>query len=257
MFDFVRDVISHKSQVVFIHGPKTGGTYVCQHESGGEKVISPIEDIGHSFIIDNVGELNPFYAFHDNERATKIVTERERIKNKVIFSIVRNHFDWLVSYFYHAGGDKNNKYYNPEHYDHDIAQKGFEYFIKKICEREDIWPNNKPIFRQAFSSNGDFICDYVARTHSLDDDLELFSNKYKLLYIKRNKQRVGRKESDDYRRYYSDELVDLINSTWSDEMELYGFSFNENHSGIIDRFVNKKEKKSIKYDILKNKILKI
>lgn len=236
-------------KVILLHCPKTGGTYVCQHESNEKPVLSGLHNWGHSTVTSDKSGINPFYAFKDNG-LNPIFLESE-INSKPIISIVRNHFDWLVSYFYHAGGDKNNKYYNSRHYDAKIAEKGFEYLVKSICDRDDVWPNNKFIFRQIFSSSGHFLPDCIARTHSLDADLHDISKILRLEYSQKSRQRVGRKVDESYKKYFSDSLVDLVNKTWMEEISLYGFSFDkiETNEPVIGRgLISKTLKENIKYD---------
>lgn len=240
--------IFKKREIVFVHCPKTGGTYVCQHESGKAPVISGLRDLGHSYIVDDSISKNPIYQYGPNKTGEDSVVNRSDIEGLPVFSIVRNHYDWLVSYFYHAGGDPNNKYFNPEHYDYKYSKKGFDYLVRVICDREDKWPNNKLLFPQVFSSGGDMICDYIANTNSLDDNLSEISDIYGLKYQKKGKQRVGRVGDSEYKKYFSDSLAQLVLDTWEDELQIYGFGFDklETNEPILSRHIDKDLKEQVK-----------
>jgi hypothetical protein len=138
---------SRDTKAIFLHCPKTGGSYINQHESRAIPILSNVDDWGHA-TVHSVKGRNPFYNYKDT-RINPTYLEKEIGSRKVI-TVVRNHFDWLVSYYYHAGGDPKNKYYNPNHYDSHAAAKGFEYLVRSICDRDDVWPNKNFIFRQTF-----------------------------------------------------------------------------------------------------------
>ena len=210
--------------------------------------IIELTQLGHSTVTSNKRELNPFY-LHKDDGMNPIFLESE-IRGKPVISIVRNHYDWLVSYFYHSGGSKSNKYYNSEHYDAENAAKGFEYLVKTICDRETLWPNNKFIFRQIFSSNSNMVVDFIARTHTLDADLLEISKILGLGYSRKSKERVGRPNNMSYQKYFSDELVSLVEDMWKEELSLYGFAFEEfeTNSPLVGRgLISKDIKVNTKY----------
>jgi hypothetical protein len=92
--------------------------------------------------------------------------------------------------------------------------------------------------------------DYVARTHTLDDDLCKIASLANLKYKKGQRQRVGR-ANNDYKDYFKKNIIDLVYSTWNKEMSLYGFDYEnvENDSYIIGRGeILKEQKSAISYD---------
>ena len=161
-------------------------------------------------------------------------------------SSVRNLFDWFVSYAGHAGA-WSSRYHSSEHYDFEIAQRGFDYLLKSIVDREEQWPSRKFIHCQLFSSGGDLVVDWLNRTRSLDDDLEALARRRGLSYQKMQRQRVG--GISDYRVHYSDQLVELVYSTWKREIELFGFSYDPDGSTktVLGREISPEQKASIKY----------
>lgn len=236
----------YKKIPAFIHIPKTGGTYIKQLENKNKQVIYPLKYFGHSYVIDETNELNVIYLKHDFVRATEYVIERDKIKDYFVFASVRNIFEWLVSYADHAGG-WTPRYKNINHYDYDNANKGFEYLIKTIANREDQWPCRKMIHCQLFSSGGDLIVDHLIRTSSLDNDLEEMAKRLKIKYRSGEKQRLGL--HNDYRTYYNDELIDLVYKIWKKEIELFGSEFDKsvNEKAILKNTITEGQKTNIKY----------
>ena len=208
-------------EVAFIHVPKTGGTYVGQFESDQVPVVRPITYLGHVTVLDSTAqfELDVAQPFQRD-----VALPRDRLKDAIVFSNVRNIFSFLVSYLHHAGGI-NPRYRDTAHYDYDAASKGFDYLVRAVADRENPWPSRRFIHYSLFSQpSGDFLPDWINYTEFLDDDLRMMANRYGLEIQQRPKQRVS--GHLDYRPYYDDRLIDLVASTWQREIELFGFDFD-------------------------------
>jgi hypothetical protein len=234
-----------RPRLAYLHIPKTGGTYIAQFESNRKPVLRPICYLSHAYVVNRYGVPNPLYYLYDRENE-KFVILLSELKQYTVFATVRNIFSWLVSYAWHAGGF-NPKYKNPDHYDFDAANKGFEYLVKTIANRDDIWPNRKFIFCQLFSNNGYLVADWINRTETLDEDLKELASKSNLPYNPSMKQRVGHKT--DYREYYTESLIDLVYETWGRELRLFGYDFDgiKTSSNALYRWVSESEKENIHY----------
>ncbi len=228
----------------FLHVPKTGGTYVTQRETNGQPLF-PIRYLGHYYVVDRKGVINPLYYRHSPQYYDRTLPLRE-VQRYFVISTVRNIYSWLVSYAWHAAG-WNPKYNDPDHYDYAIANKGFDYLIKTIANREDTWPNRKFIHCQFFCNNGELIVDWINRNESLDENLETLTRKYNLPYVKSQRQRVG--HETDYRTYYTDELTDLVYKTWGRELNIFGYAFDgpKPKSSRLYLAIDEKTKNLIQY----------
>lgn len=251
----IKNIVSEQPKLAFLHIPKTGGTYINQSEAEtNQPVISGYKKLGHRYVVTSEGDIkNPLYAHHDHQREYSTLIQYKDISNYIIFSNIRNPFSFLVSYLYHAGFGQTN-YLDENHYDYDIAQKGFDYLLKTIADREDIWPNRKFLFPQLFSFNGDFIIDWLNRLETLDEDLKLLAEKYNRKYTQKEKQRIGGHRN--YKTYYTDELIDLVYATWGRELSLFGYDFDgfiKNYSSLKGD-ISPQQKLNIKYFLSNDKL---
>lgn len=239
----------------YIHIPKTGGTYLGQLENNSRSVLKPCVYLGHCYIVQNSKEVNPLYSPHSKFQKLSHQTAilQSEINKHIVFATVRNIFDWLVSYAAHAGG-WNPKYRDLDHYDFHNSNKGFDYLLNTIANRENIWPNRKFIFFQLFGSNGQFVADWLNRNETLDQDLNDFAQQFGYSYRQQPKQRVGIHRH--YKEYYTASLIELVQKTWGRELKLYGYSFDGSNlsEAIIKRKVDPKRKQAIRYDLTQDKL---
>jgi hypothetical protein len=179
------EVTKPASRVAYIHIPKTGGTYIGQFESNRQPVVWPVKRLGHVCVVDETRKGPQVYPPKNGIVET---INLGYIGKFFVFSTVRNIFEWLVSYAGHAGG-WSPKYVDTNHYDHENAQKGFDYLVKTIIDRGDIWPCRKSIFFQLFCDNGELVVDWITRTETLDKDLEELAKYLGIYYRKKAKDR--------------------------------------------------------------------
>ena len=247
--------LSLKKKPAYIHVPKTGGTYLGQLESENSPVITGIKYLGHCTLIND--KLKKKASFPPKIGYVETATFSEKIKNKhYLFSTVRNPYDWLVSYWNHSGG-YTAKYANCNHYDYKNSRRGFEYLVKTIANRDgDIWPSRKFIFFALFSYSGDFLPKWICRTESLDKDLHDLAKYKGLKYKKKEKQRISMRKRN-YKHYYNDNLIGIVEKTWKRELKLYGYDYNglDISRATIKRKVNKHQQKKIKYSWETNKLI--
>jgi hypothetical protein len=213
------------AQICFIHIPKTGGTYVAQLENSGQTIIFPIRNLAHSTLVNQdwqlIWDVPPPYG------ATSAVP-LSAVDGLIVFSNVRNIFSFFVSYLHHAAGHVE-RYHDTHHYDFSIANRGFEYLIKTISDRDLIWPSRKFVDYQLFSQpSGGSVVDWINCTATLDRDLREMAQYFGLGLRTGKSQREGLRT--DYRSYYTDALADIVSKTWRREIDLFGFTFDEPQS---------------------------
>jgi hypothetical protein len=210
-----------RAEACFIHIPKTGGTFVTQAESYHQTVVFPMRDLNHATLVNQDWEAlrdipPPFLETN--------AVPLSAVDDHVVFSNARNIFAFFVSYFHHAAGHVE-KYRNPHHYDFSIANRGFDYLIRTISDRDSIWPGRKLVHYQLFSQpSGRSVVDWINCTATLDRDLHAMAQHLGLDFRRGKPQRVGPRS--DYRTHYTDALAEIVSRTWGREFELLGFEFD-------------------------------
>ena len=171
------------------------------------------------------------------------------LKDKLVFSVVRNPFDWMVSYISFQGG-WNKDYVKTSHYDYELCRdkNKFDYAVKTILERDDgKWPSKRFMYFQLFDSNAFLVPSWFMRNETLDSDLEYFakSNDYK--YNQKDRQKVGNRK--DYRSYYTDETRELVEKAWSRELAMFGYNFDgyEKDHMLFNKRLTLEEKLKYRY----------
>jgi hypothetical protein len=122
--------VSHysvKRNFIFIHVPKTGGVAVL-------KYLNPVKDLVKVQDLRDAAGV-PRSGWDDNHYSYK--TTMESIPdiewNPIVFGVVRNPFDRMVSMFTHR--QRKKKYNTPE--DQKVVDKGFEYWLLNTKHRAD------------------------------------------------------------------------------------------------------------------------
>jgi hypothetical protein len=160
------------------------------------------------------------------EHLTKSVTiSLEELSYYYVFSVVRNPFDWLISYADWCSCFTN---WNPDHYDAPHAKKGFEYFIRHIMDRDDVWPCHKFIYCQLFTPTGELVPDHILHTEQLDVELAKFFMAKGKVWVPPIRKQVGRakvvkKRPPKEELYKDDRLVSDIYECWWSTFHMLGY----------------------------------
>ena len=243
--DSVYEVDENKTILWHIHIPRTGGQYLAQYKSGKNTIVDNTIHLGHVYVIENKSDFpanpifpdNRFVGFHG------IVPLEMFVKNNIIFSVIRNVFDLLVSIY---------TYWNK---DNDI--NNFRtWLVNTTNNTEYEWPNRRFLHTQLFTDRGSWFCDWICRTETLDDDLKAMAKYYDLDYTP-NKPRENISNKKDYREYYTDKLVDLVYNIWGREIGIFGYEFDNvmyNTDNEFHRLISDETRGKCRY-VYKNNIL--
>lgn len=199
--------ISGKKIPVFVHIPKTGGTYVTSRFPRDAFV-----SLNHMLLrVKRTDEYIPLGL---------VGTKWKPSSNHVLFTTVRNPLTFFRSYYHHVIG--HGLYHNHSHYDFEIAQKGFDYLMRNIMERDDIWPSRKFLYPQLFDQSGKLIVRWINRTENLDEDMKLFTEMLGYPFSPGEKKRAA--PVKDLSEYYSDALMEQVCDVYAREFDAFGYS---------------------------------
>lgn len=221
---------SNKRKIpAFLHIPKTGGTFLAQLDSFDRPVLWPLRYLGHSMIYSKTKFNNLPKGYSSRKQIS-----RRRISNEIVFCVVRNPFDWLVSYIAFVGGWEK-KWLNTEHYDYDLCkdESRFELALGTILGRDNNkWPNRRFLFHQIFDEEGNLVPNLFFDNSDLNKQLMHFASENSLEYVERDKQKVGSRKG--YKEYYSESTVDLVRKVYARELGIFGYTFSgELKEGLI------------------------
>jgi hypothetical protein len=153
---------------------------------------------------------------HDDIRTVKKRMPTEKFNSYFKFSFVRNPWDRLVSEY-------NFLLERPAHGRHARVKKldGFKQFIQMQIPRKDAYQINMLCNRQ-----GDLLMDFVGKLENLESDWQTVCTRIGISH-----QELQRKNATEHRHfqdYYDTESRDLVARYWAREIELFGYSFDDN-----------------------------
>jgi len=228
-------------RLIHIHIPKTGGTWLNQQlfDAG----IAVYDHASIEYCYDLTAHEPIWRKTNEMDVELKLVTYgigREGIwENGCKTSIVRNPFDWLVSYYTHRGGGDHDghKGWDDICTIHNISS--FEDFVKKFCDPKmrwwHSWYKRSPFYQMMDAGIDDVSIgvDFVLRQERLAEGTEEL---FKMLGIKpadwkprftwRKRINAGVDRRLDYRSYYTPELREIAEAHFAQELELFGYSFD-------------------------------
>jgi hypothetical protein len=198
--------ISSKPVAIFIHIPKTGGSYL--------NLSFP------KFSFVSMGHVLIRKALNDEYIPVGLIGTKIKIpKNFFVFSTVRNPLTFFRSYYHHVIG--HGPWHNPNHYDFNAGKKGFDYLMKTIMNRTDKWPSRKFLFPQLFDQDGNLIVNWINKNESLDRDMITLCENLGYQFKKGERQRVSPAKS--LSRYFIPHLLEEAYKIYHREFKLFGY----------------------------------
>ena len=159
-----------------LHIPKTAGTYT-------QSLQGLLPHINFAHVVSRTDR---------SDRLTPVgltPIRPDKLAEYFLFTNVRNPLTHLVSYYHHTKGYPG--FVNPNHYDYDLAQSGFEALVRAVIGREDRWPSRRFLFPQLFDQSGRCIVKWINRTDRLDADIGKFAGYFDLTFDPQERRRVS------------------------------------------------------------------
>ena len=130
------------------------------------------------------------------------------------FAFVRNPWDWQVSLYFYI-------LCTPTHFQHELI-KSFANFDDYIHWRTDHEVSLQKEF--VVDRENNIIVDFIGRFENLNND---FKNIYQKLNIVASLPHINKSNHRDYRSYYSDKTVTMIEDAFREDIDFFGYSFEE------------------------------
>jgi len=188
-------IINKELKFIFVHVPKTAGNAV--------EVSLPKCDKSHR------GEKH-------------ILLSDTKKRDYFAFGFVRNPWDRMVS-LYHFRCQKDNQ--NHKFDQQRLIDLGFE----KCLLTGILGINTPPWDQPSLNMTNDAMtwldgCDYIGRYESLQSDFDIISDR---IGIERKQlPHTNSSKHQDYREYYSQEMIEYVAETHSRTIETFGYVFD-------------------------------
>ena len=227
-------------RIVHIHIPKTGGTWLNANLIN----LGMRRNYDHSTVlplIDGMSQRTPTWAW-DIKTKVSFQFAKNPGENIKLFqeackvAIVRNPFDWLVSYYSHVGHGrwKNHRGWDDIVSTHNLTS--FEHFLYHFCTPEKRWYHiwfKRSIFYQIFDENGNVGVDVILKNENLTEgtktlllDLGIIRDKSQIITMRSNQNKTRK----DYRSYYDTSMIDLVSNFLSQELKIFNYEFENSHA---------------------------
>jgi len=202
-------MISFQKGFLFVHIPKTAGNSIqsaLRDYSEDQLVALRKEQDG----IERFGLRNPKYKIrkHSTLREYRDTLGEEQFRKLYRFTCVRNPWDRMVSYYF-------TPTQGPEGWD----REKFHGIISKAVSIADylrLNENEKDSFANV---------DYIMRFENLADDFRTVCNQLDISPV--TLPQYNRSMREHYAKYYDDELRDFVRTRFAEEIERFGYTFQE------------------------------
>lgn len=199
-------MISFQKRFLFVHIPKTGGNSiqtVLRDYSEDEVVARHDRQDG----VERFAVRNPKYNLKKHSKLAEYsdALGREQFSNLYKFTVVRNPWDRMVSFYFTPGRGKS---WDAQEFEKIIREtKGVADFLR--LEKDDVDP---------FSN-----VDRIVRFERLEEDFRAVCEHLAIPLAPLPK--YNRSEREHYSKYYDERSRKIVNERFADEIEAFGYSF--------------------------------
>lgn len=200
-------IISHKLKIIFIHIPKNAGTFMTQ------KLVE----------IDNSINLSKHLLAKDLKGFFL------RYQDYKKFAIIRNPYSRCVSYYSFIQQTKG-------HFLHKLVKnKTFKEFLEYELITHDRVDDEGYFLQNAIEDQCDFVIDNdgsllidnILRFENIEEDLKLlFKDEPLWQSANINFGKINESKHDDYKKYYNEELIKLVQIIFKKDFEYFNFDYN-------------------------------
>ena len=207
-------LISEKHNFIFIHIYKNAGTSITNILE--PFVLGKWQGKVHK-ALNKLSIPSPFFdphPFHGHIKASEIIDSlgRDKFDSFFSFAIVRNPWDWQVSFYNYMLKQK-------DHHQHELVKElgSFDGYIKWRCENEVRYQKDF-----IYSKNNELLVNFVGRYESLDVD---FSRICSRIGISASLPKLNVSNTKPYQSYYTEKTKDLVRQAFEPDIKTFDYDF--------------------------------
>ena len=229
--------LSKEDKLFFIHVPKTAGTAVKWYlEQHGLETYHHADPHPFCFLsIDSVttpvfGRINRFDINFQVQQSYPMYPNRW--DNMVKFSLTRNPFSWLVSWYLHGTPETEDGWGNVNYI---YGIRSFPEFVEKFCSPKIQWNHalntkywKKSMYTQWFDKDGQPVIDYAIRSENLTEGISKLLNAVGFEDIEapsRDKENRSHRKNKSYKEYYDSSSREIAEKYFARECQAFGYCF--------------------------------
>jgi len=214
--------LSYKYKFLFVHIAKTGGTSIrasLQRERYRDWYQIPL------LICSRLSALTKHRLGIKFPRHAKIIAAKEMLPDELFeslfkFAFVRNPWDLQVSSFHHIRRERPHVMSHIKDFTQFIhwkmdPERPYQYHVDTSMELQSDY---------LVDLRGKLLTDFVGRYENLQDDFDTVCDR-----VGMSKRRLPHRrkatDRDDYRRYYSDNLVEKVGDWFKADIEHFGYRY--------------------------------
>lgn len=200
----------------FVHVPKCGGKFV-------ESIFKPFMQECPLFVEGWAAGHQTYAEYRKGFEARNM-----NIDKGYTFAVVRNPWDWHVSWYHYLKGDPTGADSGHSIEGQLFQTMSFEYYVNWLSD--DDAPRSPQGYLQRQVSdwvvgrNGKIAVDKVLQQEHLYDEVLAMANALRLKINIRD-VRINSSDRSEYRRYYNDRTAHLVADRHKRDIEMFGYSF--------------------------------
>lgn len=201
---------------LFVHVPKTAGISFASH-------------------LSTQAGLYPDATYHKFARDCK-KSDPDQFDSYYKFALVRNPWDWLVSYYFYIQNVLQKFGFNPSQgtIPHILAAPTFRDAVLRLRNNTSQWDWGAiPQHKWVCDERGNILVDYVGRFEDLSGSFRYIGEKLGLDSAALLPHENATKHRS-YTEYYDEEMIEIVRQVYQKDIEIFGYDFDKSpKEGII------------------------
>jgi len=250
--------LPEKDRLFFVHVPKTAGTAVKWYFEQRELETYHLSD-PHPFPVLRIEKVTtPIFGRVNRQDINLQVQQsfpmyQNRWENMLKFSLTRNPFSWLVSWYLHGTPETEDGWGNVNYI---YGIRSFPEFVEKFCSPKVPWNHalntmywKRSMYAQWFDRNATPVVNFAIRSENLYDGMErllIASGFENIKHPPRNKSNYSHRKNKDYREYYDSASSEMVEKYFARELRVFGYDFD---GSTDDRIIYDIERMHLSYTV--------